>query len=287
MGVLSDIDRRFAELAGGKALESAFAEWRSRRLVLGQFQRSEEMFAYLREQRGEYEDRDRIVWALCLEARAEAKTQRKEPGRSSHTASDLLLGLFAAGLWRVFEEVRSAGVLAAHEIEAELVLGFWEAVHSARSHQKISGYLVNKARHRAWAAAKEESRAASPDESVPAAPYEADEDPDWSDPWILLCWAESEGAINEVQTELVFWTRLCGEPLEEIAETLGLDYTAAKLRRIRAEKRLQTFLEENRHRYPPDDPEVVARVATRAFSHAASRDARVGPAHFLRPRVDT
>lgn len=286
MGVLSDIDRRFTELAGGKELESAFAEWRSRHPVLSQFQGPEEMLAQIKEQRGEYEDRDRIVWALCLEARAEARDQRKDPGRR-RPASDLLLGLFAPGLWRVFEEVRSAGVLAPHEIEAELVLGFWEAVHSARSHQKISGYLVNKARHRAWAAAKEESRAASPDESVPAAPYEADEDPDWSDPWILLCWAESEGAINEVQTELVFWTRLCSEPLEEIAEALGLDYQAAKLRRIRAEKRLQTFLEENRHRYPPDDPEVVARVATRAFSHAHSNDARVRPAHFLRPRVDT
>lgn len=285
MGVLSKIDVRFEEVLASPDLAASFGEWKERREALAPFEGPAEMVAFIREQNGSYEDRDRIIWALCQEARSE-KADGK-PGRLPRPAADCLLGLFAPGLWRVFEEVRASSSLAPSEIEAEIALGFWEAVADAESHLKLSGRLVNSARHRAWGAANEEGRAGIPDDNLPAAALRTNEEVDWSDPWLLLCWAEAEGALNEVQTELIFWTRLQGNPLSEVAEALGLTYDAARHRRHRAEKRLASWLEENRDRYPPQDAEIATRVVTRALSEAPSGEARVPPAHFLNRDPDT
>lgn len=94
MGVLADIDQRFAALAGSRELEETFGTWQSRRGSLSQFQGPEEMVSFLRDQEGSYEEKNRILWSLCEEARIESEHSKKGE-RAPRTASDLLVGLFS------------------------------------------------------------------------------------------------------------------------------------------------------------------------------------------------
>lgn len=270
MGVLADIDQRFATLVGSRELEEAFGKWRSQREALSRFQGPEEMLSFLRDQEGGYEDKDRILWAICEDAREES--QRSKIGERAHrTASDLLIGLFSPALWRIFDEVRSVQLADPDEILAEIVLGFWEAVHRKEDPRMLSSELVNSARRRAWEAVGHALQAPIPDEGLnqPMGPGAAD-DPDWSDPWMLVCWAVEEGGINQVQAELIFSTRLNEVPLEEAAASLGLTPNAANLRRHRAERRLESWLERNADRYPPVDPNKAARVIARALARPST-----------------
>lgn len=270
MGVLADIDQRFATLVGSRELEEAFGKWRSQREALFRFQGPDEMISFLRDQEGGYEEKDRILWAICEEAREESERSKKGED-TSRTASDLLVGLFSPALWRIFDEVRSVQIADPDEILAEIVFGFWEAVHRKQDPRMLSSELVNSARRRAWEAVGEALRAPVPDEGLthPMGPAPT-EDPDWSDPWMLVCWAVEEGGINQVQAELIFWTRLNEVPLEEAAASLGLTPNAANLRRHRAERRLESWLERNVDRYPPSDPEKAAQVIARALARPST-----------------
>lgn len=69
------------------------------------------MIAFLREKKGKYEDRDKVVWGICLEARKEALEERGSKAKRRQIASNLLVGLFIPGLWRVFDEANRPGIL--------------------------------------------------------------------------------------------------------------------------------------------------------------------------------
>lgn len=259
MGVLSEIEEGFADLRGSRRLERQFEGWKQGHARLAAFSTVEELIAFVRGQAGEYQDRDEIVLAMCQEAQAETKTA----GGGRRVASDVLFWLFLPALWRVFEEATRPGLADPEEIEAEILLGFWEAAAEERStSEKLSGRLVNAARHRAWGAVRRAIREAGRQYSVDEESA-ADFHPDaveWSDPWVLLCWARAEGKLDETEAELIFWTRLQGEPLKTIGPLLRLTDTAARSCRNRAERRLAGWLGRSSASFPPEDPDLAARV---------------------------
>ncbi|MGH2767662.1 MAG: hypothetical protein ACRDIF_01720 [Actinomycetota bacterium] len=259
MGVLSEIEEGFADLRGSPRLERRFESWKKDHACLAVFASVEELIAFVRGQAGEYRDRDEIVFALCREAQAEAKTT----DRGRRVASDVLFWLFLPALWRVFEEATRPGLADPEEIEAEILLGFWEAATEERSSsEKLSGRLVNAARHRAWKAVRRAVREAGPQGALDEEPAE-DFQPhtvEWSEPWVLVCWARAEGHLDETEAELIFWTRLQGEPLKMIGKLLGLSDTAARSCRNRAERRLAGWLARSSATFPPEDPDLAARV---------------------------
>lgn len=266
MGAFADLEERFDDLKGSSRLEEAFRDWASRREPLGQFAGPEEMIAFLRDKKGTYEDRDKIIWALCLESRREAIEQQESQARRGRVASDLLLGLFVPALWRIFDEANGPHILDPQEIEAEILLGFWEAVRTGKNNLNLSGALINTGRHRAWKAVE---RAAKDQQCL--VPFDEDQvvieekdgllilQPEWSDPWVVVCWARLNDVMDEIAAELIFWTRLQDRPLKAIAPVLNLSYEAARHRRSRAEKRLRDWLDSGQE-FPPTDPDMAEKV---------------------------
>lgn len=293
MGVLIDIEDRFEDLKGSSEMEEGFRGWASRRPALAQFDGPDEMIAFLREQKGTYDDRNQVVWAICLEARKEAAKRQRPDGKSRQTAgkkrmqsrvaSDLLIGLFVPALWRILEEANQPDLLDPNEVEAEILLGFWEAARTRRNSLKLSGALINAGRRRvltALRAAKKQRLQLPFDEKQILAEEQAlvSLQAEWSDPWVLVCWAQLGGVVDEIEAELIFWTRLHDRPLKEIAPVFDLTYEAARYRRSQAERRLRDWLTESGDEFPPTDPETAEKVLALAHkpppAHARV-DARV------------
>lgn len=290
MGVLADIEDRFEDLKGSSELEEAFRGWAPRRHVLMQFDGPEEMIAFLREQKGTYDDRNKVIWAICIEARKEAAKKNRE-GKSRPTAgrkrrergvaSDLLVGLFIPALWRVFDEANRPDLLDPKEIEGEILLGFWEAVRTRKNGRKLSGALMNAGRKRVWTAlerAAKEQQLLVPFDEDHLGDEEQDSSvlqPEWSDPWVVVCWAQHNEVVDEVEAELIFWTRLHDRPLKKIAPVFDLTYEAARYRRSQAERRLRDWLAESTAELPPNDPDTAAQVLALAHKPPPPELARV------------
>ncbi len=261
MGLLSQIEERFADFNGSPRLEQAFGSWQKRHACLSGFAGTEELIAFLRGRLGEYRERDEAVFALCREAQAEAKA----PEGGGCFASDLLLWLFLPALWRVFEEATRPGVTDPAEIEAEILLGFWEAVSEHNSSQKLSGKLINAARHRAWQEVHRALQVAQREEGLDRRPEDLHStEANFSDPWLVICRARLEAILDETETELIFWTRLQDEPLRKVGRLLDLSEATARSCRHRAERRLAGWLGGSDVGFPPADPDLAQKVLSLA-----------------------
>jgi len=283
MGVLADIEERFEDLKGSSKLEEGFREWASRRQALTQFDGPEEMIAFLRDKKGTYDDRNNVIWAICLEARREATNKRRSETRrrESRIASDLLVGLFVPALWRIFDEAKWPELLDTREVEAEILLGFWEAARTLKNSRRLSGALINAGRHRvltALRAAKKRQQLELPFDEKQILGDEQDLvslRAEWSDPWVVVCWAQFNGVVDEIEAELIFWTRLQDRELKKVASVFDLSYEAARYRRSQAERRLRDWLAESRDEYPPLDPATADKVLALSQKPSPSALARV------------
>jgi DNA-directed RNA polymerase specialized sigma24 family protein len=274
MGVLKTLEEGFKDLRGSSRFEKAWDSLKGRQKCLAWFERAEDLRDFCHDPAVDYAEKDRIVMALCREAKAE-RDSRDE----ARFATGLVFWLFAPALWRVVEQAEMAAVLSPDEIQAEAVEGFWEkAVQERSSYGGISGALVNAARHHVWRAIRDRSREIH--EPLDAAEEEAEEDrpdPLWSDPWVLICYAQHQGAIGEIDAELLFWTKLNGEQLGRIAPLVGLSYTAAEARIKRAKENLASWLGQLSDDLPPSDPHLAREVINLAekpsnLAHSLGRE---------------
>lgn len=274
MGVLKTLEEGFKESRESSRFEKAWDSLKGRQHSLARFETAEDLRIYCQDAAVDYAEQDRIVMALCREAKAE-RDSRDE----ARFATGLLFWLFAPALWRVVEQAEMVSVLSPDEIQADAVEGFWEkAVRERPSCEGISGALVNAARHQVWRSIRDRSKETH--EALDAVEEEAEEDrpdPLWSDPWVLICYAQHQGAIGEIDAELLFWTKLNGEPLGKIAPLVGLSYTAAEGRIKRAKDNLASWLGQLSDELPPSDPNLAREVINLAekpsnLAHSLGRE---------------
>jgi hypothetical protein len=255
MGVLSESEVRFNEERQSSKFGEAWRALKVRQPLLSHFREPEDLRDFCRNPSIPYEDQDPLVFALCIEARREAedKVERR-------FATDLLSWIFLPALLNVGEQASAAGILSQWEAEAEILSGFWEmAIRKHRTAEGLSGRLVNAGRHQVWRSIRGMAKEGDSDldalEDQEALPKPSDRV--WADPWMFLCWAQLQGTIPEAHAELIFWTRLHGEPLRKICELLGIGYKAGQARRYRAEKKLADWYSRLSAAYPPTDPKLA------------------------------
>lgn len=258
MGVLREMEARYRRLRGSPAMDSAFSEWKQRRVELARFEGPDDLIAFMRGAMGSYQERDQLAWALCLEAFASNHQQT----RGQEAAFTLLVGIFLPALWGAGERVLASANVEVDELQASLLDGFIEeAARERRDATRMSGDLVNGARHRAWEMARQSFTPSSDLEEAWHLVYEDDPiDPIWKDPWVLLCYARMKGVVTEDEAELIFWTRLNEEPLSKVALLLGMSPGQAYKARSRAQAQVETWVRSERDEYPPRDGATVRRL---------------------------
>lgn len=270
MGALSEMQARFDEERDSSRFAEAWQDLKERQPSLRRFPEPENLRDFCRDSSIPYEEQNPVVVVLCREAREEAKARAK-----SRFATNLLTWIFLPALWKVAEQAESIEILSPGEIEAEVLSGFWErAISEHASSEGLSGRLVNAGRHQVWRVIRSRLKEDHPDlESLAstAAPNLAD--PIWSDPWVLLSWAQLQGKLKETDAELIFWTRLQGEPLEKVCNLLSIDYEFGRARRKRAERAIAEWLGQLGEDYPPKDPESALECL--AVAQKPSRVAQI------------
>lgn len=257
MGVLTVLEQKFEEARGSPRVEQAWEVLRTRHACLAPFDRPDDLKGFCRDPSVGYEKQDPVIFALCCEAREEARS-----GAKDRIGTDLLFWVFVPGLWRVAESSGKATSLSPDEVETEIAEGFWEeAIKERSSSRGVAGALVNAARHRVWALERSRSKEIPvglevfEDQPAPELP-----DPEWADPWQVLCFALIQGVVSEVDAELLFWTKLQGELEYRVAPLLGLSYTSARDRIARAKPKLARWLGQLGDNYPPRDPDLAREI---------------------------
>jgi hypothetical protein len=254
MGALSESEARFDEAKGSPRSAKAWKALKEEQPSLGGFSEPEDLRDFCQDPSIPYREQDPVVLVLCTVAMEETQARAK-----SRFATDLLTWIFLPALWKVAEQAATAETLSPREIEAEVLSGFWEqAVSEHQTCEGLSGRLVNSARHQVWRVIRsrlKEDHSTIERLATEEAPDLAD--PIWSDPWMLLSWARLHGKVKDSDAELIFWTRLQGEPLARICALLGLNYEAGRARRYRAERAIADWLGQLGKDYPPKDPELA------------------------------
>jgi hypothetical protein len=150
-----------------------------------------------------------------------------------------LAGLLMPGLRAVIGPVTRAWPREAVELEADVLAALVAALADLRGEERIAARLVWRAagpvRRRAVRELPEAARRSPM--PVAAAPRRP-----WGHPDFVLGQAVAAGAITPDESRLIEQTRLDGQPLGEWAESAGLTFGAARMRRMRAEHRLVEWI---------------------------------------------
>jgi DNA-directed RNA polymerase specialized sigma24 family protein len=257
MGVLTVLEQKFEEGRGSPRTEKAWEALRNKHACLTRFDNPDELKQFCRDRNVGYDQQDPVIHALCLKASEEAQS-----GAEDRIGTDLLFWVFAPGLWRVAQASGKASGLTPDEVETEVVEGFWEeAIKERPSSVGVAGALVNAARHRVWSLARSRSKEIPVGlEVYEEGPEPELPDPEWSDPWQLICYAQLKGVISQLDAELLFWTKLQDEPIYRVAELLGLSYETGRSRVKRARAVLAQWLGQLGDEYPPRDPNLAREI---------------------------
>lgn len=232
MDVLERLEQEFVSLRDSGALAAAFHDWRARHGVLRRFPAIDDLIAACRDQNeGSQAAVDATLWSLCEEARS-----------GGETAGILLVWLLLPGLLLARSRPASFGCLSREEVTSEMLTGLWEeATHLSSSSRQVAARLVNSARWRALAAAREAlgwNGRAEPLPDDPAAEsftYEVMSDVEEDD----LSVAVRDGVLSQADVELLLARR---QVFVETCEQLGIPLRAAEMRRFRARLRLREWV---------------------------------------------
>lgn len=257
MGVLTVLEQKFEAGLGSPRVERGWEALRNKHACLGRFNHPDALKEFCRDPSVAYEQQDTVIHALCLQARYEARS-----GAKDRIATDLLFWVFVPGLWRVAEQSGKATGLTPDEVETEIAEGFWEeAIKERSSSQRVTGALINAARHRVWSLARSRSKEIPVGlEVFEEGPQPELPDPEWADPWQLICYAQLKGVISELDAELLFWTKLQGEPIYRVAGLLGLTYETGRSRVKRARAALAQWIGQLGDEFPPRDPNLAREI---------------------------
>jgi hypothetical protein len=258
MGLLTVLEGRVEDLRGSARFQKAWKELRAKHHRFKDFDSPDALRDFCQDPQGGYERQDPVVFALCAEARNESETRT-----AKRPASDLLFWIFVPALWKVVEQAQRASDLDPEDIQAEVIEGFWkEAVKARSSSSGLSGALVNAGRHQVWrairSAVKEAHAPLDVLDSNAAEPNRPD--PEWADPWLLICYALHQDVINEVEAELLFWIKLQEKPVGAVGEALGLSYSATHSQLRRVQEKLAHWVAQLGDKYPPRDPSLAREI---------------------------
>lgn len=279
MGVLADVGREVERLRVTGGLEESFDSWRENHSSLASFGSFTEWATFVADRSHSLEECNSVIWPVCIEAKN--KWHKTEDGaRAPSVEIHVLLWLFTSGLRRAIRRAPLAGSLDSGEIEAEVVAGFWEKVTQGELNpDRLCGDLVLGALHKAWEVARRhfgEFETLESLEEVPAIEEALpNESPEWSDPWMVLCYAVVAEVVSEAEAELIFWTRLKDEPLDKVSAALGLNYDAGRQRRSRAERALTEWVTSSSMKFPPREPKV--RIAILEVARKLSEVPKFAP----------
>jgi hypothetical protein len=150
-----------------------------------------------------------------------------------------LAGLLLPGLRAVIGPVVRAWPGEAAELEADVLAGLLAALADLRDEERVAARLV-------WRAAGPVRRRAVrelPDAArrVPVASSAAPHRP-WGHPDFVLGEAVAAGVITPEESRLIEITRLDGQLLEDWAAGADMTFGAARMRRMRAERRLVAWI---------------------------------------------
>jgi DNA-directed RNA polymerase specialized sigma24 family protein len=232
MAFMSRYEKRFEEIRSTGRLEVALAKWKERQDFLNVFPDSKALLSKFRSSGVE----DELLKRLALLA---VSTEARD---GDEDAFLLLVGLYLPTFRRLRKEI-GACLLEEEDLEAEMIVGFWEAVSKARGLiRNPSAVLFHGPQHRVWKAvahAGVRRRWTDEPEDQPSS-----ESPEDREVIRLIEEAVKSGVLSESEAALVLTTRLDQEPVAELANDSGERREALSMRRKRAEQRLAEWLAE-------------------------------------------
>jgi hypothetical protein len=162
---------------------------------------------------------------------------------------------------------------ARNDIEAEIIAGFTEALHTVDiCREKLGAHLWWVAyRHGQHARDMFSGSRETPVEDIDQA---AGAQANGGEPDGLLSEAVHAGVISASEAELITRTRLEGERLGAVAQQLGLRYHACAQRRTRAEGRLAGYVMINGDAAPARDGNSTGLYRRRCLTNSARQDER-------------
>lgn len=240
MALFDTVEKTFRIRRSSRQLPAAFAEWRETHEALRSFVDLDDLVARCEQPQGRARNLgDPGLAALCVQA---ARGGRREP--ADDDAACLLLWILLEPLRRRSEDADIVTPLDGEDAQAEIAAGMWERVVRVRSGTTgVASALVNAGRRRARLAARAEIdyriccrklfdlRRAGPELG------------DSAHPEGIVDAAVEAGVVNRFDAELIASTRLGGDSLGHAAAKRRLNYSAARMRRLRAEASLVTWLE--------------------------------------------
>jgi hypothetical protein len=240
MRLLATIENAFQTRRSSARLASAFELWKKPAdTPLARFEDLEELISWYRREAEPADEAETtpVLTTLC-----------KLAGGGDQDAALLLLWLLLPLLWWASSDPDYVSALTPDEIDAELVVGMWEAVvgvarqGSDSPKKEIVSELLDAGRRRALAAAqqsrqwelhREELTELTPSPVAGSANAAR-----------LIEQARDNGVITDVEADLIVWTRLSRLPLAEAGAAQNLKADTARKRRNRAEARLLAWIAE-------------------------------------------
>lgn len=227
---MRSFEATFQEARALGGFEKAFSRWRRKRASIRKFGSLDELISLCQTREETAKGaKELALTALCSLAR-----------KNDSEASHFLIWLFIPLFRRIRKDVGECQ-LTEEDLEAEILGGFWEGVSKPGHPAGITSRLFHAVQHRAWVAVAAASRV------WPVMPTQPLEEPlpaiDPPFTGILEDAAHEAGLLPE-EMALILSTRLEGRDLRDIAREMGLSHATVGMRRVRAEKKLVRWLEE-------------------------------------------
>jgi DNA-directed RNA polymerase specialized sigma24 family protein len=231
MEMVTRIEEEITALRGSGALAATFRRCKEQGEGLRSFADAEALIAFLRDpEAGPQQRKDAALAALCVQAMS-----------GDQRVATLLLWLLLPGLLHVRSGLAGRDALEAQDLDAELVIGLWEAATKVVPQSRdVAARLVNGARWRALTAIRE------------AIDWQRRSEPlDWNGAELpereggafgspgILTQAVREGVITEDEVELILVFR---QTSRDVGPRLGVTLCTARQRKRRARLRLIEWL---------------------------------------------
>lgn len=228
--LLAKLEADVTDRQASGTLDEALRRWRTCHEDLRSFDRSDDLITFVREpDTDRHEYKDLVLAALCAEGVC-----------GDEDAALLLVWLMLPGLLLLRRRLVTRGGLDGDDLDAELLAGIWESAARVRSETRyVAKRLLDGARRRALRAVRNEEAWVGRIERLQGDIGESAEGADAGETLDVLSEAVAAGVISQVEVELFRASRVA---IPELRSRLGISESAARSRRLRAKRRLLTWL---------------------------------------------
>jgi hypothetical protein len=234
MDVFQQIRAAYSDLERGDALTLGIERWKSRHPAFERIVDAGDLASiFAKGRRPDYERRDRILGALCIEARRD------------EIAKVLVCRVMLSGLLDVVRDLSEQTTIAIDELHAEILAHFWEAVCKVPSTNtvRVAQRLKNAAKFGTVRSLRQSGallRREIPTEDHPAVARRvslpADDQID-----LLVREAVAADAVSKDDAELALSSP---RKLSETASRMGVPFRAARARRQKAKANLRHWISQ-------------------------------------------